>query len=295
MDSYLNIKTSRGCKYKDCTVKRPNFNYKGEIIPLFCKKHALDDMVDVRSKLCNHAECDRRATFGNISDNIKVFCSKHKQDGMIDFNNNKPIYPVVKCKAYNCSITPYYNYKDKNKGVLCVNHKESDMVDVVNNYKRKDYKITSIEQRIRIIFDINGLMYITNDTTIYYTLYKYEDKPANSFLFDCVTHYLIVEIVNQQNDNDTSAEILRMKEIRQRKDGLPVWFIRFNPNDYKKINGRKRTSGESQSKRHVKLLEWIKYCQNTSPCEYNDYIRTVYLYYDNWDGHGIERRIEPIQ
>src|SRR3546814_16882948 len=67
-------------------------------------------------------------------------------------------------------------------------------------------------------------------------------------------------------------------------------LIKFNPYEYKKMNGRKRVPGESQSKRHLKLLEWIKFCKETSPTQYGDFYRAIYLYNDNWDGIGVQHR-----
>ena len=70
--------------------------------------------------------------------------------------------------------------------------------------------------------------------------------------------------------------------------GMPVWFIRYNPDNYRNKNGRKRIVGDSHNKRHQTLETWLKYCQKKSPINEGDYIKMVYLYYDDWPGYGEE-------
>ena len=118
------------------------------------------------------------------------------------------------------------------------------------------------------------------------------------FIFDCSSHYLVIELdIYQvlQSNHDKEIEIIRMKYITRCTEGLPIWFIRYNPDNYRKSTGHKRVPGDSQSKRHINLLEWVKYCYKTSPIEFNDYIRAVFLYYDGWDGKGTEIQIEPYK
>ena len=331
MDSYNNqlcINTSRNCKYINCTVKRPNFNYPNMLTPIYCKKHLLDGMVDIRSNLCNIVDCKKRATFGYESDHIKVVCSIHKELNMIDLNNkhksrclydkcnmiakynyeqyDKGIFceihkkdtmiNVVKlmCANDDCNLKPYYNYEGHHNGLFCIKHKKLYMIDISSrNNKTKNKTFIYKVERIRIIFDINGLISIVSSKVI---LNKYEQKMPD-FLFDCKTHYLMVEldiyqIMGTNYDND--VEIIRMKYISECTNGRPIWFIRYNTDNYRKATGRKRVPGESQNKRHIKLLEWVKYCHKKSPITYGDYIRAVFLYYDGWDGQGISIQIDPI-
>ena len=328
MDSYINnqftkghmqTSSSRGCKFDGCTVKRPNFGYRNINIPMYCKQHKLKDMVDIRSPVCKFDGCIRRATFGYVDDNIKQYCSKHKKLKMIDLNNRKRrICAATNCSNrlnkneskfycknhksceinYNnisyciepgCDIKPYYNHKNESNGLYCQKHKHPDMVDVVNNYKVCNNSITYSEKRIMIIFEINNLTVISNKAIIKYKAYIRE----NDHIFDCGTHYLIVELDPDQLMGENFDNI-RMKNIGHMA-GRPIWFIRYNPAKYRKFNGRKQVSGDSQSKRNIKLLECVKYCYKTSPKSHGDYIRAVLLYYDGWDGANVEISVEPIQ
>ena len=69
-------------------------------------------------------------------------------------------------------------------------------------------------------------------------------------------------------------------------------FISYNPDNYRNLHGRKKIVEESKHKRHLKLLEWLKYCMKNSPEKDDDYIRAIYLYYDEWNGTGEQKSIE---
>ncbi len=45
---------------------------------------------------------------------------------------------------------------------------------------------------------------------------------------------------------------------------------------------------------NLKLLEWLRYCMENSPKKNGDYVRAIYLYYDNWSGTGEQKSIEVI-
>ncbi len=85
-----------------------------------------------------------------------------------------------------------------------------------------------------------------------------------------------------------------MRNLGQQTGGLPVWFIRYNPDNYRNLHGQKRISGESKHKRHLKVLEWLRYCMENSPEKNGDYVRAIYLYYDNWNGTCEQKSIEII-
>ncbi|CAN0459157.1 unnamed protein product, partial [Scytosiphon promiscuus] len=55
----------------------PSFNIAGSKKPLFCKQHAGDGMVDVRSKRCSHDACSRMPAWGVFSDVSGSVCADH--------------------------------------------------------------------------------------------------------------------------------------------------------------------------------------------------------------------------
>ncbi len=138
--------------------------------------------------------------------------------------------------------------------------------------------------------DVNKVDYISHDQRI-------DSGCSNEmpdFLFEMETHAVILEVDEDQHSRECSPEI-RMKNIGQQLGGLPVWFIRYNPDKYKNKGGHKRVEGESRNKRHLKLMEWINYCKKEPPSTNGDFVRAVYLYYDGWNGVGRQESIQKLE
>ncbi len=75
--------TSKYCRISECE-KYPSFNYFGEITPIYCSKHKLDDMVNVRSKKCIENNCITTPSFNFLTEIEPIYCFKHKRDGMVN-------------------------------------------------------------------------------------------------------------------------------------------------------------------------------------------------------------------
>ena len=43
----------------------------------------------VSKKTCNHADCNKRPTFGVAGSRTVEFCSSHAKEGMVDVTNRK--------------------------------------------------------------------------------------------------------------------------------------------------------------------------------------------------------------
>ncbi len=122
---YINlcIAHSQGKKLKQQYCKSPTICIKyasfGNIDnePLFCKTHNSDDMVDVRSKKCEHPRCKTQPSFNFLGEKAK-FCDEHKEEGMIDVINKKCIYEKCEARAryeYFGQITPNIVLNTKRK------------------------------------------------------------------------------------------------------------------------------------------------------------------------------------
>jgi len=110
-------------KHERCLLceKRPNYNYKNETKTLYCVTHKKDGMIDVVNKRC--LDCKKRPTFNFENETTGLYCSKHKLDGMIDVKNKK---------CLDSKKQPTYNYEGETKGIYCNDHKLDNMVDVIN-------------------------------------------------------------------------------------------------------------------------------------------------------------------
>ena len=81
-----------------------------------------------------------------------------------------------------------------------------------------------------------------------------------------------------------------MKNIYMDDGGIPVIFIRYNPDNYK-TNGKKQDT--SQQKREVELVKWIKYYQQFENIQgYN--LSVQYLFYTDGDNTKLHE-IEPYE
>ena len=222
-------------------------------------------MIDVKHRLCLYDGCYTHANY-NISGQPADYCLKHKQVNMI-------IYPTKQCKEYNCTDLAIYG---NDKPCHCIQHKVSDEYNLIekqcndcgllevlddNNKcsacgKFSRYK-KSKEIRIKKLLDYHNFNYISHDTIINSGECG---KERPDFLFDCGTHYVIIEVDENQHcgsNYDNECEIVRMRNIGQQTEGLPVWFIRYNPDNYKTNVGYKRIQGDNYSKRHKKIIRMV--------------------------------------
>jgi len=120
LEGMVNVK-DRLCIHADCKV-RPTFNSDGETIPLYCSEHKLEGMINVKDKSCIHPDCKVIPNY-NIEGSLKaLYCSEHKLEDMINVKCKYCIYP-------NCKVIPTYNIEG-NKPLYCLRHKMDYMVDV---------------------------------------------------------------------------------------------------------------------------------------------------------------------
>lgn len=95
-------------------------------------------------------------------------------------------------------------------------------------------------------------------------------------MWDCDTHMLVVENDEwQHKDRLEWCECSRMVNISQ-SAGLPVVFIRYNPDPY---STEGVTHNPTPNTRRKALLAWVSHLKNTPP-EY--FIGLVQLFFDGF-------------
>ncbi len=106
----------------ECKTKSPSFNYEGETKALYCKKHKLDNMINVINKKC--IVCKIKQPIFNYKEESKaLYCGKHKMLGMVNIKSKR-------CIICNDKI-PSYNYKGEKKALYCFGCKlDNNMVDI---------------------------------------------------------------------------------------------------------------------------------------------------------------------
>lgn len=95
------------------------------------------------------------------------------------------------------------------------------------------------------------------------------------FLFDCGTHFVVLEIDENQHRNK-DCEKARMINISQSL-GLKTVFLRYNPDSFKV--GKDRLD-PSKPTRHRTITTWLNYLLKHEP---TNFLSVMYLFYDEYD------------
>lgn len=72
----VNIRNRR-CLDESC-ARVSSFNAEGCKTPLYCRKHAKEGMVGVKSKRCSHTSCLGTPAWGVLTDGEATVCRRHK-------------------------------------------------------------------------------------------------------------------------------------------------------------------------------------------------------------------------
>jgi hypothetical protein len=111
----------------DCGIL-PSFNLKGNQIPLYCLTHKKEGMVNVVNNTC--LECEVRPTFNIVGQKKGLYCLTHKKEGMVDIKHKK---------CLECEVRPTFNIVGQKKGLYCSTHKKEGMIDVLNKTCKSDW------------------------------------------------------------------------------------------------------------------------------------------------------------
>ena len=123
IEGMINVK-SHTCIHEGCKII-PVFNNEGETKVLYCSKHKIEGMVNIIDKTCIYEGCKIRPAFNNDGETKALYCSKHKIEGMVNIKSHT-------CIHEGCKIQPVFNNKGETKALYCSKHKIEGMVDVKN-------------------------------------------------------------------------------------------------------------------------------------------------------------------
>jgi hypothetical protein len=238
------------CIHEGCKT-RPTYNVEGETKALYCSRHKLEGMVNVKNKTCIHEGCKILPVF-NVEGEMKaLYCSQHKLEGMVDIKNKT-------CIHEGCKIRPNYNVEGETKALYCSQHKLEGMVDVKHETCKSEWCSTRVQEKYDG-YCLFCYMHLFPDKPVsrnYKTKEKdVVDRIKQSFpdftwvsdkkvfdgcsrrrpdlLLDMGSHIIIVEIdENKHTDYDCSCENKRLMELSQDLQHRPIIFIRFNPDSY---------------------------------------------------------------
>ena len=287
----VDVTRKKLCEQVGC-ISRPYFDIKGGK-GRFCGKHKTAEMVNVQSKRCEYEGCETRDRYGKPGHQTSN-CFQHRQPGMI----RRPNAKCSTCKELAIWGT---NWIPKH----CEAHKTADdenllehpciscnlmyVLDKENkceNCNPESFATARLAKQNALMnyLDIRDLKGSSTDTTVDHGICG-KERPDR--VYDFGDKIVILECdEHQHQDRQCLCEQTRMVNIGQSFGGLPVYFIRWNHDDYSPENSRKNP--EELAKRYKlvgDLICDIKKNKHTLPTAL---VSAIYLYYDGWDGLSAE-------
>jgi hypothetical protein len=286
-----------------CKIKVPSFNVVGETTGLYCSGCALPNMVDVTHPKC--ITCKTRASYG-IPGTIPTTCVKHRTENMIS-------KPRARCKKKNCKLFAVYGIRSP---IHCESHKNDNDINLIEtrckmcglmdvcidelciNVCSKSEQITyEMRKRQKVkelrVFNILKGNYKEPDEYNIHVSTKCggNNSEEKEMGYDFGTHKLYIEVdENQHKSYCELGELNRMKNIYMDDGGIPIIFLRYNPDNYT-INGKKQDI--PQKKREIELIRWIKYYENIENSQ-GSCLSVHYLYYSDKDNATLIK-IDPYE
>ncbi len=286
----------RHVKCEDCN-NRAYYNIKNGN-PLKCRSHKIPGMCRVQNKKCD--ECDLSAKYGVLFGE-KRHCYLHKLTQ--EFRQNNPICQFEECNEKATCVNDGTNYP-----VRCGTHCLDDDVNIIErNCKSCNLKYLLNEltglcdicntveiKKVYKIKETETILFLQNNDISFITTDKIPENSCSKFRPDGVIDFkyflIVLEIDEFQHKNyDEMCEKNRMIQLHQDYGGIPLVFIRFNPDNYKiKLpNGEKKVVKPSNSRLKellylIKRFEYLKDIYETSvPLSP---LSVCYIYYDNYTG-----------
>lgn len=275
------------CEQEGCESISPSFDTKGGK-GRFCASHKTKEMVNVKHKRCEYEDCNIEASYGKPG-YPKSRCSPHRQAGMIRRPNSK----CVSCKEpaiWGINWTPIH----------CETHKtteETNLVEkncvscgllyVLDNENRCEncnpltFTTVRLAKQNAVMSYLDGRQ-LKGDTTDIIIDGGVCGKERPDRVYDLCDKILVLECDEyQHNDRACLCEQTRMVNIAQSFGGVPVYFIRWNPDDYSPEANRKPEELVKRYKLLGDLISDIKQNKHTLPTAL---LSVLYMYYDGWNG-----------
>jgi hypothetical protein len=261
----------------------------------------VDDFVDYM--LCSEDNCIRPAKVGPLFGQ-KTHCIVHRD--FKDYSESDP-----KCQIFGCGADAYYAIGPY--PTHCQTHATEKMHNIIedlcescfmydllkpNPKNPKEYlcpecfafKIQKIhkkkENHIKECLAQAGITCESADRKVEGGCSAYRPD----FVIDNIYRKIIIEVDEHQHRHyPPECEITRMKQIFQDYGGTPIFFIRYNPDDYKNKNGRKVVASEVQANT---LINYVKNTMSTAiPDGEIPMLSVVYMFYDGYSGANTIKEI----
>ena len=282
----------RKCTEAGCNKQAKHWNYPSEKYGLFCSLHAKEGMIDVDRVRCD--SCAKRATLGFPGKKVTK-CADHRLPNMIRD-------PSKRCLQSRCWDLAVFGY-ETSKALHCEVHKNDDEINLLER--------ECITCHLPYILDSDGKCEICS-TSKFFLQHKHlakqrvvseylknhlpdknfvEDKTIDRGIcglerpdirYDCKTHWLIIEVDENQH-RVYECEKARMINISQSLGGMPVWFLRYNPDGFRHHSEKRRKVNVSQAKRLETLVRWLKHLFDRNPGDEDIFVGVIKLFFDGYE------------
>ena len=136
-EDMVSLRRSNVCMYPKCNI-RATFGTNANK-SMFCAKHK-SFYRKMNQKKCNVDGCNTVPSFNFITKKIPLFCKKHKQENMINVYRHYRNTHSDSCKYSGCEIVAHYNFVSDKVPRFCVKHKQPSMVYIRTKGTKCHYK-----------------------------------------------------------------------------------------------------------------------------------------------------------
>jgi hypothetical protein len=290
LDNMIDVDSNK-CEYNGCNTCPVYGLNIGKA--QFCLKHKEFNMFNVKDKQCEYTDCSTRAYYG-IPGNAMTHCFKHREKGMIRRSNGKCL--VCKIPAfYGKNFMPIHceiHKKEDEQNLIEMPCISCNLIMILDKNNKCEYCNPEIFKRNQLVKQ-NALMdYLDNRNLTG----KSTDRIINNGecgkerpdrIYELKDKIIILECdENQHNDRQCSCEQIRMVNIGQSYGGTPVYFIRWNPDDYLPENEKKEP--EIITKRYKLLGDLLDSIIKGKMILPIALVSVLYMYYDGWSSFAEE-------
>jgi hypothetical protein len=275
----------RRCDHPGCKCRSRSYDVPGGK-GRFCTTHKEPGMVDVKNPKC--VDCGVLASYG-IPGGKPSRCARHRLPGML----TRPRARCVVCRKpaiYGKSFIPRHceSHKEEDDDNLmerhCVSCGLTMVLDTNNRCEFCDptrFETNRLAKQTALMeyLDRKGLRGNSTDVVIDKGACGRE-RPDRIFDFD--DKIVILECdEHQHRDRQCLCEQTRMINITQSYGGIPVYFIRWNPDNYIAPG-----LPDPIQKRHKLVADFIRDIRDNSIQLPTALASVFYMYYDGWTGMG---------
>lgn len=275
----------KGCRHPGCKCRSHNYDVPGGK-GRFCTRHKQVGMVDVLNPKCE--ECDTLACYG-IPGGKKTRCAKHRSPGMITRPRAKCVvcrkpaqygqYYIPKhCETHKCEQDDNLMERECISCHLTMILDKNGKCEYCDPVRFQTARLAK-QNALMEYLDHRGLKGNSTDIVIDRGICGME-RPDRVFDFD--DKIVILECdEHQHRERQCLCEQTRMVNISQSYGGTPVYFLRWNPDNYTSVDGK---LPDLIAKRHKLVADYIRDIRDNKVKLPQGLLSVFYMYYDGWTG-----------